>query len=146
MTILSSKRIGPHMPRSRRLLGAVLCLALMGCEPDAPEGPLESRWAGEVDCATGPKLLSLTLAEAPDGRMRGLLGFAPAPGHPGAPSGAFRLEGRREGEAMRLDPRAWVRPAEGLDMARLEARWTATGLEGVLEGLGGCTGFSARRE
>lgn len=125
-------------------MGLALGLPLLGCEPAPPDGPYESRWAGEVDCAAGPKALSLTLTEAADGRMRGLLGFGP--GYPGAPSGAFRLEGRREGEALRLDPRAWIRPAEGLDMARLEARWTGAGLEGVLEGMGGCAAFSARRE
>jgi hypothetical protein len=134
------------MPLSCRLMGLALGLPLMGCEPAPPDAPHESRWSGVVDCASGPKALSLTLAEAPDGRMRALLGFGPVPGHPGAPTGAFRLEGRREGEALRLDPRAWVRPAEGLEMARLEARRTEAGLEGVLDGLAGCGGFSARRE
>lgn len=126
-------------------MGLVLGPLLMACEPSTPDGPLESRWTGQLVCAEGPKALSLSLAEAPDGRLRGLLAFGPSVERPDSPAGAFRLEGRREGEALRLDPKAWVRPAEGLAMARVSARWGEAVLEGVLEGMEGCAGFRAWR-
>lgn len=129
------------MSRLWPLTGLALGLPLMACEPSPPDAPLESRWRGQLACAEGPKDLVLSLAEAPDGRLRALFAFSPSAARPGGPSGAFRLEGRREGEALRLEPKAWVRPAEGLDMARVSGRWGESMIEGALEGMNGCASF-----
>jgi len=107
----------------------------------APGGAVQ--WSGTMACGGRPVALSLTTREGMGSRVFASGEFGPSAQNPAAPSGAWQMEGRREGESVRLLPTRWVRQPAGMQAIALDGRMQGNRFAG--EALGsGCTAFELR--
>lgn len=107
----------------------------------APGGALQ--WSGTMTCGGRPVALSLSTRDGVGSRVLATGEFGPTGQNPSAPSGAWQLEGRREGESVRLLPTRWVRQPAGMQAIALDGRMAGNRFAG--EALGsGCTAFDLR--
>jgi hypothetical protein len=107
----------------------------------APGGAVQ--WSGTMTCGGRPVALSVSTRDGMGSRVLATGEFGPTAQNPGAPAGAWQMEGRRDGESVRLLPTRWVRQPAGMQAIALEGRMAGNRFSG--EALGsGCTAFDLR--
>jgi hypothetical protein len=136
--------------KTRALISASLLALLAACADAgggvpgvaaAPGGAVQ--WSGTMTCGGRPMALSLSTRDGMGSRVFATGEFGPTAQNPGAPSGAWQMEGRREAEVVRLLPTRWVRQPAGMQAIALEGRVTGNRFAGEAMG-SGCTAFELR--
>ncbi len=70
---------------------------------------LTGLWRGEYHCGQGLTGVTLALREDESGRVAATFSFYEHPKNPGVPPGCFALAGRRNADALTLNPQHWIK-------------------------------------
>ncbi|WP_018501666.1 hypothetical protein [Parafrankia discariae] len=122
--------------------------------PPSASGPavdgvaVDGTWRGSHTCAQGATGLSLRIAGTDPAALTAVFDFYPLPGNPAVPRGSFTMTGSVQGGRISLTGHEWVSRPAGYEMVNLTGApraGTPDRVDGGVDGVGGCTGFSVER-
>ncbi|ABW16222.1 hypothetical protein Franean1_6888 [Parafrankia sp. EAN1pec] len=109
---------------------------------------VDGTWRGSYACAQGATGLSLRIAGTDLAALTAVFDFYPLPENPAVPRGSFTMTGSVQGGRILLAGHEWVSRPAGYEMVNLTGTpraGTPDRIEGDVDGVGGCTGFSVER-
>ncbi|CAI7980002.1 conserved exported hypothetical protein [Frankia sp. Hr75.2] len=109
---------------------------------------VDGTWRGSYTCAQGATGLSLRIAGTDPAALTAVFDFYPLPENPAVPRGSFTMTGSVQGGRILLAGHEWVSRPAGYEMVNLTGTpraGTPDRIEGDVDGVGGCTGFSVER-